>query len=191
MKKLFVILSLLLSSAGIAHAETKPFNLALVDPVQIVDSSHDISGVRLNLLYGKNTNFKGLDLGIGLGKSNGTFDGVGLHYAANLAVGNAKGAQFAYGINLNLADFTGGQFGGCNYTQGNFEGAALGIVNLVKQDAKGFKLSIFNYARGNFSGLQLGLVNIGGLKNGLQIGLVNINKNKKPLPFFPFVNFSF
>ena len=59
---------------------------------------------------------------------------------------------------------------------GNYDGVQLGVVN---------------YVGDNFKGLQFGLVNIGGIEKGLQIGLVNVNKNKEPLPFFPFVNFRF
>jgi uncharacterized protein YjbI with pentapeptide repeats len=205
-KSLFIFLGLTMLFTGIARAEERPVNLALVDPVQIVDSTNDIKGFRLNLLYGKNQFFTGLDLGIGVGHSQKDFGGVGLHYGGNFVQGNAKGLQLANIINLDMGDFTGVQFAGANYTQGNtkalqlgyasitqgnFSGAAIGGANIVNQNGKGFKLAIFNLVSQNFSGLQIGLVNIAGLENAVQIGLININKNKKPLPFFPFVNFSF
>ncbi len=187
-KMMMVLLGLLFVSAGTARADQKPFNLSLVNPVQIVDADNGVSGVRLNLLYGKNTIVHGLDLGLGVGHSSEDFTGVGIHYAANFVQGNAKGVLLGYAANIVTGDFKGLQWGVANFVNGNYEGGGLGLVNIVEKNDKGFKLGIFNFANENFSGLQLGLVNIGGLKHGLQIGLININRNKKPLPFFIIAN---
>ena len=205
-KTLMFLIGFVFMATGIAKAEERPVNLALVDPVQIVDHTNDIKGFRFNLFYGRNANVTGFDFGLGLGQSSEDFSGLGLHYGANFVQGNAKGVQFADFVNIDLGDFSGVQFAGANFvkgnasafqlgyasiTQGDFSGGAIGAANIVHQNAKGFHLGIFNMARGKFSGLQIGLINIGGLEDAVQIGLININRNKKPLPFFPFINFNF
>jgi len=207
MKKLFFALfGFWISSGGLSYAAERPFNAALVDPVQIFDDTDDISGLRLNLFYGKNESVKGLDLGIGVGHSKSEFKGVGIHYGANLVQGQGSGLQLANVANIVIGDFSGVQFAGCNFLQGggkglqlgyvqivqeDYSGIELGIVNMVYGNYDGVQLGVVNYVGDNFKGLQFGLVNIGGIEKGLQIGLVNVNKNKDPLPFFPFVNFRF
>jgi hypothetical protein len=42
----------------------KPIQLALFNPVQIAPEESSIIGVRLSLLYGKNANMNGLQLGL-------------------------------------------------------------------------------------------------------------------------------
>lgn len=188
-KILLVLLGLLFVSSGIAHAEEKAFNLSLLDPVQVFDNTTDVSGIRLNLLYGRNAGVKGLDLGIGVGRTDTSFSGVGLHYVGNLVKGNSRGLQLANVANVDLGDFNGVQFAGVNYIQGSSVGFQLAYANIVRANARGVKFGLFNFTKENFTGLQLGIVNIGGLKKGLQIGLININRNKKPLPFFIIANY--
>ncbi len=207
MKKVaFLLFGLCMASSGLSYAETRPVNLALVDPVQVFDDSYDISGFRLNLLYGKNATVKGLDLGVGVGHSKDGFKGIGIHYGANFVQGDAAGLQLADFTNIVIGHYTGVQLSGVNFVKNSGKGLQLGYVNIVKEDFGGIQLSavnltsgnyegvqlgVVNYTAENFSGLQLGLVNIGGLQKGIQIGLVNVNTNKKPLPFFPIVNLRF
>lgn len=205
-KVLLFVLGLSIVSSGLAYAAERPFNLALVDPVQIIDDSHDITGFRLNIFYGKNQMVKGLDLGAGVGHSKAGFKGVGIHYGGNFVQGDAAGLQLADFVNIVIGDFTGVQLAGVNYIEGtgkglqlgyvqlareNFSGFHIGIANITSEAHSGAQIGVFNYSGGPFKGFQLGVVNIGELEKGLQIGLANVNTSKKPLVFFPIINFRF
>lgn len=59
----FVLVIAVLMAAP-AFAQNKPVQLALVTPIQIFPEDNSITGVRLNLLYGRNASVTGLDLGL-------------------------------------------------------------------------------------------------------------------------------
>ncbi|MGB2768214.1 MAG: hypothetical protein WBC88_00615, partial [Candidatus Zixiibacteriota bacterium] len=50
--------------AAPVFAQNRPIQLALVTPIQIFPEDNSITGVRLNLLYGRNVSVSGLDLGL-------------------------------------------------------------------------------------------------------------------------------
>jgi hypothetical protein len=135
-----VALALILGSTPVL-AQNGPIQLALVTPIQIFPENNSISGVRLNLIYGRNVFVRGLDLGL-----------VN-HTTADLSKGLQLGA-----LNLVDSDFVGLQDATVNVTKGNFKGFQWGVVNYAKS-ANGFQLGLVNYA-GSMKGLQLGLVNI-------------------------------
>jgi hypothetical protein len=123
-----------------APAETRPFQLALFNPVQIFPARYGIKGLRIDLLYGKNASLTGVDLGL-----------------VNHVTGSETG--FTYGlVSVVEGNFTGWQDNVVNVTQQHFEGFQSGFVN-VSEDASGFMLGIVNYA-GTLNGLQIGLVNV-------------------------------
>ncbi len=122
-------------------AQQKPIQLALVTPIQIVPDNYGISGVRLSLLYGRNTNVSGIDLGL----------------VNHCTSGRSEGLQWGL-VGLVDADFTGFQAAGANITQKNFEGFQWGFVNYAGH-CSGFQLGFVNYAM-TMKGLQIGLVNI-------------------------------
>jgi len=162
-------------SAGAANAQesaTSPIQLALVTPVQIVDPSKAISGVRLDILYGRNTYVVGLDIGL----VNHTTSGV------------SQGLQWGL-VNLNEAAFVGWQHGGVNIAMNAFKGLQSGAVNSTGQ-GEGVQAGVVNVAEFH-NGLQFGLVNYAQSLHGLQIGLVNIIKQGGAFPVFPIVNWSF
>jgi hypothetical protein len=128
-------------------AQQKPIQLSLFSPIQLVSEENAISGVRLSLLYGRNTYVTGLDLGL----------------VSHSTSGKSKGVQVAV-VGLVDADFVGFQYTAVNITEGNFEGFQWGIVNYAGY-ANGFQLGLVNYAE-RMKGLQLGLVNI--IKQGGQ-----------------------
>ena len=140
---------LLLSAALIAFsmistpamAETRPIQLALVTPIQIFPEEDNITGVRLNLLYGRNAFFTGVDLGL----VNHTTSGVCKGYQAGL-------------VGIADRDFVGWQDNVVNVVNGKFEGFQWGFVNYAKS-ASGFQLGLVNYAESIY-GLQIGLANI-------------------------------
>ena len=128
-------------------AQEKPIQLSLFSPVQLVPEDQAISGVRLSLLYGRNTYVTGLDWGL----------------ISRSTSGMSKGVQFGL-VGLVDADFMGWQSTVVNITQGDFEGFQWGLVNYAG-NANGFQLGIVNYAF-TMKGLQIGLVNI--IKQGGQ-----------------------
>jgi len=123
------------------QAQNRPIQLALVTPIQIFPEDNSITGVRLNLLYGRNVSVWGLDLGLANHTTAGTF----------------KGWQHGL-VGIADANFMGWQDCGVNVTNGKFEGLQWGIVNYANA-MSGFQLGLVNYAR-TMEGLQIGLVNV-------------------------------
>lgn len=98
----FFTLILIVSSAA---AQEKPIQLALFNPIQIFPEETPITGVRLSLIYGRNSRVTGLDWGL----------------ISHTTSGLSKGAQFGL-VGLADADFMGWQNSTVNITKGNFEG---------------------------------------------------------------------
>ena len=138
----------LLFQANKISAQDNPVQLALFNPVQLFNETTSVTGLRINLIYGKNTAVKGLDWGF----VNHTTSGV------------SKGVQFGF-VGLADADFTGWQDNFANITKGSFEGFQWGVVNYAGT-MNGFQLGLVNYAENMTKGLQIGLVNI--IKHGGQ-----------------------
>jgi len=136
-----------------ARSQDKPIQLALINPIQIVPESQGISGIRLSLLYGKNTAVTGLDWGL----------------VNHSTAGISKGVQFGL-VGFTEADYVGWQDCGINITKGNFEGLQWGLVNHANY-VNGLQIGIVNHA-GSMRGLQLGLVNI--IKQGGQFPIFPI-----------------
>jgi hypothetical protein len=149
--KNLVILGLVLFSMVVipmpALAQEHPFQLSLVTPIQIFPENSSITGVRIDLIYGRNATVKGLDWGFINHTTSGTSLGIGL------------GA-----VNIAGANFTGLQSGWVNWTKGNFEGMQWGLFNYADY-ANGFQLGIVNNAN-RLKGLQIGFINI--IKQGGQ-----------------------
>lgn len=138
---LSVLASVMLLSGSQLLAADKPVNLALVDPVQIFKHDENITGLRLNLIYGRNADVTGLDVGLG-----------------NHATGQMQGIQ--WGI-ANLAEQGGAgiQAGWVNIDKGGtFTGLQYGWYNQSSQMV-GLQLGLVNFAQST-NGLQIGLVNI-------------------------------
>jgi hypothetical protein len=127
--------------AAPAAAETRPIQLSLLTPLQIFPAEDRISGIRLNLLYGRNASVTGLDLGL----------------VNHTTTGQSTGFQWGL-VGLVDADFVGWQDNAVNLVEGNFEGLQWGLVNYANH-ASGLQLGIVNYAR-TLKGLQIGLINI-------------------------------
>jgi hypothetical protein len=130
-----------------AAAQDRPIQLALVTPIQLFPDDNSITGVRINLLYGRNIYVTGLDLGL----VNHTTSGVTTGYQTGL-------------VGLADADFVGWQHNAVNVVNGDCEGFQWGLVNYAG-DANGLQLGLVNYAV-TLKGLQIGLVNV--IKQGGQ-----------------------
>ena len=141
-----VIITLILVAQPVL-AEQSPIQLSLFSPIQLVPEENAVSGVRLSLLYGRNSYVTGLDWGL-------------VNHSTS---GMSKGVQFGL-VGLIDVDFTGWQNNAVNITKGDFEGFQWGVVNYAGH-ASGFQLGLVNYTL-SMRGLQIGLVNI--IKQGGQ-----------------------
>jgi len=152
------------------------FSISLFPPLQWVPEGEEVTGLRLNLLYGSNTHIEGFDLGL--------INEATERHAAGLALGVANLAGGTGGLALGVANVTrekmwGIQFGAYNRAQ-QTSGLQLGLVNSTGEA----KLSLPT------RGLQIGILNLAqelGV-GGLQIGLLNVCRKGGILPWMPFVN---
>ena len=144
---IFILILILSSMPVSAESQNAPIQLSLFTPVQIFSEDYTISGVRLNLLYGRNVSVTGLDWGL----VNHTTSGMSM------------GVQLGF-LSINEADFMGWQNSAGNIVMGDMEGFQCGVVNYAGY-ANGFQLGLVNYAV-SMKGLQIGLVNI--IKQGGQ-----------------------
>lgn len=138
---LLSVVCVLILCASPTLAKNRPIQLALVTPIQIFPANDAITGIRLNLLYGRNVSVTGLDVGLVNHTSTGKF----------------KGLQYGL-VGIVDSDFAGWQDCGVNVTSGKFEGFQYGVVNFAG-DMNGLQLGLVNYAK-KAKGLQIGLVNI-------------------------------
>jgi hypothetical protein len=130
-----------------AAAQGKPVQLALFSPIQIQPENTSISGLRLSLLYGKNTAVTGVDWG--LVNHNTSGESVGWQWGL---------------LGLNNDKFTGLQSSFVNLTDRYSEGVMLGFYNYAG-NMNGVQIGFINNA-GSMRGLQIGLINI--IKKGGQ-----------------------
>lgn len=122
-------------------AENRPVQLSLFTPIQIFPENDAITGIRLNLIYGRNASVTGLDWGL----------------VNHTTTGTTTAWQIGV-VGLVDTDFTGWQDNHVNIVKGNFKGFQSGVFNYARS-ATGFQLGIVNYAE-SMNGLQIGIVNI-------------------------------
>lgn len=162
--------ALLALSAASAMAEgNKPIQIALFDPIQIFPAKESIAGLRLNLIYGKNVNMQGLDVGI-----------------VNHTTGNCFALQHG-AVGYVEKDFMGWQDNVVNITRGKFTGLSTAAFAMA-DEGNGVMLGWVNVTK-SMHGLQIGLLNDTETLHGLQIGVGNIIQKGK-VPFLPIVNWS-
>ena len=137
----------------LGSAPATGLQLALIPPVQIFPQDYDVSGLRLSLLYGRNGNVRGLDLGP-INQVTGEMEGLQFGLA-NIA-DSARGVQFA-AVNL-IHDAEGGifQLGAFNKAE-TMRGFQFGFINIASE-AQGLQLGVFNFCE-TTSGVQIGLLN--------------------------------
>ncbi len=139
------LLVALLVFPSLGAAQTRPINVALVNPIQIFPESNSIEGLRINLIYGKNAGVVGLDWGL--------INSVGS--------GGVTGLQWGF-VNINDGDFVGLQGALVNLTDKNVEGVQWGWYNQAGH-VSGLQIGLVNNT-GSMKGLQIGLINI--IKSG-------------------------
>jgi uncharacterized protein YjbI with pentapeptide repeats len=156
LKKIATFICLLIglcSALSFAEAknEREPIQLALFDPIQIFNNKKSIHGLRLNLIYTKNKDIKGADIGWLL--NSASRDVIGFETGlVNIVERNFVGAQLS-GLSLVNNNVTGAQLSGVNITENLTHGLAIGFVNIT----------------GRLKGLQIGLININKAKAPLYI----------------------
>lgn len=167
MKKILFItcIGIIMATAGIAMADSKPIQLSLTPDIAIFDRNTNIAGVTLNI-WGENP-----QQGFALGFVNGS-------------KGNSAG--FSLGFLFNYAEnYKGLQWAPVNYGKGNFNGWQLGVVNYTESTVKGLQTGVVNYA-GSLTGLQLGVVNYAAkASGGVQIGVLNLIPQNEWFTNFP------
>ena len=140
-----------------AAAAEKALNLSLFTPISLAKAEDAVTAFRFNLIYGKNTSVKVVDLGLINHTTSGLSNGL--------------------------------QWGGVNFTEGEFSGLQIATVNINKGTAKGLQWGAFNYAA-TAGGLQLAVINYAEKIQGLQIGAINIIKEGGFLPVCIIANWS-
>jgi hypothetical protein len=157
--------------AGSAFAAPAPVQVALFDPAQLVKDTQSVGILRLDLIYGKNENVTGLDLGL-----------------LNHTTGDET--SFTYGIaSVVQGKFTGWQDNAINIADKSFLGLQSGVVNKAGE-GHGVQFGWVNVTD-RMSGLQVGLVNYTKVMDkGLQVGIGNII-TEGPIKFLPIVNWRF
>ena len=153
-----------------AEAQETPIQLSLFSPIQIAKEETSVKGLRLSLLYGRNVNLMGLDIG-----------------CVCWNTGNVKGFQYGL-VGITEGRFAGWQDNFWNQAS-DFAGFQSGGINKA-DTAEGFQWGLVNITK-SMSGFQLGLLNMTENLNGLQIGILNVVSNKESLPVLPLVNWAF
>ena len=128
--------------AGLTPAQAQnPIQLSIFNPAQIVKDTEPVNGLRLNILYTKNTSMTGLDLGLVYNENTGSFKGL-----QSVLVGKVRG------------DFTGLQWDFVGLVDGKFTGLQWGFYNSAGH-ISGLQIAFINNATTAY-GIQLGLINI-------------------------------
>lgn len=163
-----------------AHAAVSPLGISIVDPVQFPPSDFDIMGARASLVYGKNRDVTGIDLGVVGNVTTGNFKGSAISGLFNSTKGQSTilGVQLAglgnfnsekvsvYGIQAALLT-------NYNSAESSVVGLQFSVANISPNTTvNGFQVGIYNKAR-HVRGLQIGLINMTQNLTGIQIGLLN------------------
>lgn len=168
---LAVCVAPMLAATTVASASDKPFQLALFDPAQIVKNDQAVTGLRIDLIYGKNAKMTGLEVGL-----------------VNHTTGEQSGFTYG-GVSYVQGAFTGWQNNVICIADERFLGLQSGAFNQSK-DGHGVQFGLVNVTD-RMSGVQLGIVNYTKVMDkGLQIGIGNIIA-EGGIPFLPIVNWRF
>ena len=110
-------------------AADKPLNISLFPPIAIAQPSEGVTAFRLDLIYGKNTSVKIVDLGL---VNQTTTMSNGLQWGTiNYNEGETSGLQLAF-VNYDKGKASGLQWAGAfNYAE-SLQGFQLGVLNIAK-----------------------------------------------------------
>jgi len=158
-----------------------PFQFSVFNPLQLFNEDKDIVGLRLNLVYGRNADVSGIDLGLGVNSSH-NFTGIQIAGIMNNAAGD-PGDFMGIGIQIaclgNTTDHLYGiQIGGLgNGVTNDATGIQIGLVGNVASTVKGIQIGgLYNFNNGknsSITGIQIGTFNYSDNVTGIQVGLYN------------------
>ncbi len=134
------VLGLAMLAALPAAAAEKPINLSIFTPISLAKAEDAITAFRFNLIYGRNTSVKVVDLGLVNHTTSGMSNGLEWGFA-----------NFAEG------EFSGVQLGALNYDKGTGKGLLLGAINYTGNGG-GLHVAFINYAE-KLQGVQIGAIN--------------------------------
>lgn len=180
-----------------AQAAFSPVSLTVVPPVQFPPADFTIVGARASLIYGRQRDIYGLDLGVIGNITEVAFAGVSVSggFTYHKGMTTILGLQAAGGANVTTQKTR--VFGlqaalGLNYmtAESTVAGVQFALVNLVDHSSiYGFQLGVYNKAYAVY-GFQIGLVNDCNNLHGVQIGLLNYNRTGTLL-VSPIINIGF
>jgi len=124
-----------------ALAAEKPVNISLFPPIALAKPEDSVTAFRINLIYGKNTATKIVDLGL----------------VNHTTTGLASGLQWG-AVNITEGQLSGLQLAALNLDKGTTNGLQWGAINYVRTGG-GLQLALLNYAE-EMHGVQVGAINI-------------------------------
>ena len=128
-------------AASPAAAADKPINLSIFPPIALAQPEDAVTAFRWNIIYGKNTAVKIVDLGL----VNHTTSGL------------SQGIQWGL-VNFTESEFSGLQLAAINYNKGTAKGLLWSGVNYAGNGG-GLHIAFVNYAE-RMDGVQIGVLNI-------------------------------
>lgn len=138
---MWFVLGITILAAGPAAAAEKALNVSIFPPIALAKPEDAVTAFRLDLLYGKNTATKIVDLGL----------------VNHTTTGAAQGLQWG-AINITESSVSGLQLAALNLDKGTTKGLQWGGINYAKTGG-GLQLALINYAE-EMNGLQIGAINI-------------------------------
>jgi hypothetical protein len=200
MKKYILVLAILsaLVTNESAQAFVSPVSVNIAPPVQFPPSDFNVAGIRASVLWGRQRDVTGIDIGVLGNITEQSFTGLAVSGVFNYTQNTATvlGLQFAgvTNINTNKTSVYGLQLAlGANFNQAASMVAGFQIAVLANvapfTDIYGFQIGLYNRAKEVY-GFQIGLVNVVDNLHGVQIGLVNFNKSG-PFAVSPILNVGF
>lgn len=159
-----------------AHAKDEKVNLSVFTPVSLAKAEDAVTAFRLNLIYGRNTSVKFVDLGL----FNHTTAGASLPTQSgtdSVTKGGMSGLLQLGAMNVNQRANCGIQAGAFNLTQSEIQAfLEVGAANISKRNALCIvQAGAVNGTSGEMETvLQLGAINIDGRLEGIQLGAINV-----------------
>ena len=182
-RKLFVLsLAFALIVPGAAFADAD-FQFGV--PGRNFPDDESVDGMRVSILWGKNRQTSGFDLGFFSVSQTHVRSGFALVGGISRVTGRSDGAA-----NLSFM----------NYHSGEDRGANLAFVNMVNDTRGAFNLGFVQIAQGQTSvdvgalnvskrsNFQVGFVNVTDRIDGFQLGFLNVAENGI-FPVFPLFNY--
>lgn len=177
-----IIYALILCFAFESHAALSPISLNIVPPAQFPPSDFNVTGLRTSLLWGRQRDVTGIDLGLIGNITDQKFTGLAVSGLFNYTGGEstAVGAQIAGLTNINKQKISvygiqAALGANVNPAESSVTGLQFALVNWSPHTTiYGLQAGLYNKARTVY-GLQIGLINVAESLRGIQIGVMNFH----------------